>query len=353
MNWLVIMAGGAGERFWPMSRRRLPKQLLPIVSRKSMLQETVTRHRPVIDYRRMIVITNREQADEVRQQLPRSVSVVTEPTGRNTAPCIGLAAAMIAARDPDGVMAVVPADSWIGDVARYRRVVKQSLAYAGKQEVLITVGIKPSAPHTGYGYIELGNRINQRFWQARRFVEKPDRNTARRYVRSGRYRWNAGMFVWSVRSIQAALAKWQPRIAAGCRRLQGQVDQAGFERALAREFPRLEKISVDYAIMEKADNVVVANGDYPWDDVGDWTALARHLASPDGRNRVRGGFIGLDAAGCVCIGPPGHTIALLGVEDLVVVHTADATLVCRKEDTQRIKQLVQRLGKGKRLGHLL
>ncbi len=353
MNWLVIMAGGYGERFWPLSRRQRPKQLLPIVGKKPMLQETVSRLRPLIDYRQMIVITTREQADEVRRQVPRSVSVVVEPAGRNTAPCIGLAAAIVAHRDPDGVMAVVPADSWIGDVVRYRNVVKQALTYARKNKVLITVGIKPTAPHTGYGYIQLGQPINQRFWKARRFVEKPDLKTARNYVRSGRYRWNAGMFVWSVRAIQSALTQWCPDIATRCQRLQRLVDQPGFDRLLTREFPRMEKISIDYAIMEKADNVVVANGNYPWDDVGDWAALARHLASPDGKNRVRGGGISLDAKGCVCVGPHGHTIALLGVEDLVVVHTPDATLVCRKDETQRIKQLVGLLGKDKKLKHLL
>jgi len=346
MNWLVIMAGGSGERFWPMSRRTKPKQLQPIVGKDSMIQQTVARLRPLFDPARIVVVTNRVQAPQVRRQLPGVKHVLAEPVGRNTAPCIGWAAEVIRRRDPGAVMAVVPADSWIGDVDRYRQVVRDALALAAEREVLITIGIKPTSPQTGYGYVRLGKRLNQRFFQAREFVEKPDLATARRYVKSGEYRWNAGMFVWSAATITAAFQQHQPAMAA-------QLAQIKDARSLARIYPKLEKISVDYAIMEPADNVVVANGDFPWDDVGDWPAIERHFAKDAAGNVARGAFMGVDAQGCVVVSDAGHFVGLIGVTDLVVVHTADATLVCRKQDAQRVKELVVKLGAEPRFAQLL
>ena len=210
MNWAVIMAGGYGERFWPRSRRKQPKQLLPIVGDKTMIQQTVERVRPLVGDSRIVVVTNHEQAPLVRQQLPRVKHIIAEPLGRNTAPCIGLAVAIIGKQDPDAVMAVLPADSYIRDTERYRSVVGASLALAAQQDVLITIGIKPTSPHTGYGYIKLGRgftRHGVRFWDVERFVEKPDAVTAKKFYRSGEYRWNAGMFVWHVRTIQKAFQK--------------------------------------------------------------------------------------------------------------------------------------------------
>jgi mannose-1-phosphate guanylyltransferase len=220
MNWAVIMAGGVGERFWPLSRRKRPKQLLPIVGKQTMIQQTVARLTGVVPPSRILVITNAEQAPLVRKQLPRVKHVVAEPVGRNTAPCVAYAAAIIRERDPDAVMAVVPADSYIPDTARYRRVVGESLQFAGHENVLITIGIKPATPHTGYGYIQLGERLNDRFWKARRFVEKPDRATAEQFLASGEYRWNAGMFVWSLRAIGEAFQKYRPDMWLDARSLK-------------------------------------------------------------------------------------------------------------------------------------
>jgi mannose-1-phosphate guanylyltransferase len=325
MNWAVIMAGGYGERFWPMSRRNRPKQLLPILGKRTMLQETVARLRPLFAPARIVVVTNREQAAEVRKQLPGIKHIIAEPVGRNTAPCVALAAAIIGRRDPHAVMAVVPADSWIGNERRYRQVVSDALALAKQRDVLVTIGIKPTSAHTGYGYIELGRPLGEGFYAAKRFVEKPDPAAARRFVASGRYRWNAGMFVWSLRAIREAFQKHRPDLWMD-------------ERSLKRNYPKLQKISIDYAIMEKAGNVVVANGDFGWDDVGDWTALGRHKPStgPD--------FVSLDSSGCIVAGEAGHTVATVGVDDLIVVHTRDATLVCRKRDAQRVRDLVSKLG---------
>jgi mannose-1-phosphate guanylyltransferase len=333
MNWAVIMAGGVGERFWPMSRRKRPKQLLPLVGKKTMIQQTVARLTGLMPSSRMVIATNAEQAPLIRKQLPHVKHILAEPVGRNTAPCIAMAAAYIAERDPEAVMAVVPADSHIPDTARYRRVVGDALALAARENVLITIGIQPSSPHTGYGYIQLGDRLSDRFWKARRFVEKPDRATAEQFLATGEYRWNAGMFVWSLRAIGEAFQKYRPEMWADVRSLRGR-------------YPKLEKISIDYAIMEKADNVVVANGDFAWDDVGDWAAVERHEhTGPD--------FVSVDSTGCVVAGEPGHTVAAVGVNDLVIVHTRDATLVCRKDDAQRVRELVKKLAGERRHQKLL
>ncbi len=333
MNWAVIMAGGVGERFWPMSRRKCPKQFLPIVGRRTMIQQTVGRLAGVVPASRRVVVTHVEQARLARRQLPRVGHILAEPVGRNTAPCIAWATAFITKQDPDAVMVVVPADSYIPDTQKYRRVVREALALAAREQVLITIGIEPTSPHTGYGYIELGERLNERFWRARRFVEKPDRATAEQFLASGRYRWNAGMFVWSARTIAEAFQKYRP-------------DLWMEERALRRAYPKLEKISIDYAIMEKADNVVVANGDFAWDDVGDWAAVGRHEhTGPD--------FVSVDSAGCIVAGERGHTVAAVGVNDLVIVHTRDATLVCRKDDAQRVRELVKKMSGERKYRKLL
>ena len=346
MNWAVIMAGGYGERFWPMSRRRQPKQLLPIVGDRTMIQQTVERLQKLVPPSRMMVATNAEQAPQVRKQLKRVKNIVAEPVGRNTAPCVGLAAAIIGKRDPDAVMAVVPADSFIEDTARYREVVGDSLKLAGKENVLVTIGITPTSPHTGYGYIQLGEPMGERFWKAKRFVEKPDRATAEQFLATGQYRWNAGMFVWSYRAIREAFRKYQPK-------MWSQIERITDTRSLRRIYPKLEKISVDYAIMEKADNVVVANGDFDWDDVGDWPAVERHFEKDAHGNVARGEFVGLNTANCVVVGDHKHTVTAVGVSDLVIVHTPDATLVCRKSEAQKVRDLVKQLAAQRKYQKLL
>jgi mannose-1-phosphate guanylyltransferase len=340
MNWAVIMAGGVGERFWPMSRRQRPKQLLPIVGKRTMIQQTVARLQGVVSPSQMMVVTTAAQAPLVRQQVPRIKHIVAEPVGRNTAPCVGLAAALIAKHDPSAVIAVVPADSYIPDATRYRQVVSEALELAAREKVLVTIGIQPTSPHTGYGYIQLGDRLNDRFWRARRFVEKPDRATAEQFLASKQYRWNAGMFVWSVAAIREAFQEHQPAMWA-------QIAKIAAGGSLKRIYPTLEKISVDYAIMEKAGNVVVANGDFDWDDVGDWAAIERHAraAGPD--------FVSVDSSGCIVAGETGHTVAAVGVNDLIIVHTSDATLVCRKSEAQRVRDIVKQLGSERKYRKLL
>jgi mannose-1-phosphate guanylyltransferase len=357
MNWAVIMAGGYGERFWPKSRRKQAKQFLPIVGDKSMIQQTVERIRPLVSDAHVVVVTNHEQAALARKQLPRVKHVIAEPLGRNTAPCIGVAAAIIGKHDPDAVMAVLPADSYIRDAKGYQRVVGDALRLAAVESVLLTIGIQPTSPHTGFGYIQVGAELPTKsatkFWKAQRFVEKPDRKTAEEFVASGDYRWNAGMFVWSFRAIEDAYRAHQPMLWEACLRLQAAAGSKSFTRALAREYPKMEKISVDYAIMEKANNVVVANGDFDWDDVGDWPAIGRHYEKDSGGNVARGGFVGVEAADCIVVGDKDHLVAAIGVRDLVIVHTPDATLVCHKNDAQKVREVVKKLAAEKKYKRLL
>lgn len=349
MNWAVIMAGGFGERFWPMSRRTRPKQLLSIVGKRTMIQEAAERLRPLVPPSRVVVVTNAVQAPQVRKQLPRVKHVIAEPMGRNTAPCIALATAMIQRLDPEAIIAVVPADSWIGDVEKYRRVVGESLTLAAKRDVLITIGIQPTSPHTGYGYVQVDETLEGRFFKAKRFVEKPDLARAKEFLASGDYRWNAGMFVWSARAIWQAFEKLQPAMAESCARLA-----ASKLKNFAREYERLEKTSVDYAIMEKADNVVVANGDFDWDDVGDWPAIERHSKKDVAGNVARAEFVPLDASNCVVVsGDKEHVVTAVGVRDLVIVHTPDATLVCHKNEAQKVRDLVKKLAADRKYKKLL
>lgn len=344
MNWAVIMAGGVGERFWPMSRRKRPKQLLSVVGKRTLIQQTVARLKGVVAPSRMVVVTTADQVPLVRKQLPNVKHIIAEPVGRNTAPCVGLAAAIIGKHDPNAVMVVVPADSYIPDVEQYRRVVGDALEYAGREKVLITIGIQPTSPHTGYGYVQLGGAVAGRISRAKRFVEKPDRATAEQFLASGDYLWNAGMFVWSVGAINEALTQFQPDIAAGCRQIQAAVGTKNFARVLKREFGKMTKISIDYAVMEKAGNVVVAKGDFAWDDVGDWAAIERHHDKDAAGNVASGEFVGVDSRNCIVVNDSGKIITAVGVSDLVIVQTGDATMICRKGDSQRVREIVKQLG---------
>ncbi len=263
----------------------------------------------------------------MRRQLPGVKHILSEPAGRNTAPCVAWAAQYIEARDPQAVMVVVPSDSHIADVKQYRRVVASALALAGKEPVLITVGIKPDRPATGYGYIEMGKPLAAGFWKAKRFVEKPDLATARRFVASGRYRWNAGMFVWSAPAVRAAFEQHAPAVWRGVK----------------DDYAKVEKISVDYAIMEKAGNVVVANGSFDWDDVGDWPAVARHYRADESGNVGRGNIVHVETRDCVVVTDDNHLVAVVGLKDAVVVHTKDATLVCAKDQAQKVRDVARRL----------
>lgn len=343
--YAVIMAGGGGERFWPMSRMRTPKQLLALVTERTLIEETVARIEPIFPLRNILIITNTQQAPKIHRLLPKiqKQNIIAEPLRRDTAAAVALGAAIVARRNPNAVMAVLPADHVISEPVKYQRVLSDCLNLAGRENVLVTIGIKPTEPNTGYGYIEAGTKRGAKFWDARRFVEKPDLATARKYVASGRYRWNAGMFVWSVPSVSAALSSHMPELFSQLQTLRPVIDSPRFNAALRKLYPKLQRVSIDYGLMEKARNVVVADGSFAWDDVGSWVALERHLPRGKHGNVSRGKLVSLRSQNNIIIGDK-RLIATLGVSDLIIVETKDATLICHRNEAQKIKEIVTWLG---------
>src|SRR3954463_10302965 len=280
-RFVIIMAGGRGERFWPLSREKMPKQLLTLLGKKSFLQEAVERVLPLVPARNIFVITNAAQLPEVRKQLPKipKDNLVAEPVGRDTCAAVTLGAALVGARSTTGVMAVLPADHVIPDEKKFQQVLSDAFDLASRGQVIVTIGIKPTEPATGYGYIHAGNelpppqgvkRYKTAFYKAERFVEKPNYERALEYLSSGQYRWNAGMFIWSFVTVTQGLEKHQPEMAAACQRWFKAAGKPKLDKVLAKEYPEIKKISIDYALMEHAQNVVVADGSFSWDDLGAW-----------------------------------------------------------------------------------
>ncbi len=351
-RFVVIMAGGRGERFWPESRLARPKQLLPIVGEKAMLTQTVDRLKGLVDPKDVFVITNAEQRDAVLEVCPDldPAKVIGEPMGRDTAAAVGLAAVLVRRENPNASFAMLPADAVIHDAAGLRSTLETAFEAAEANPVLATVGITASFPATGYGYIQQGDTLGEyagrTVFNVKRFVEKPNHETAQSYLESGDYFWNAGMFVWSVGSIVAELEKSTPSLWGALQAIdRGLAAGEGMDPLLAEHYPNLEKVSVDYAIIEKATNVVMIESGFDWDDVGDWPAVGRHYPSDENGNVVRGLTQIEDSKNNIVFSrDDNHMIALLGVDDLIVVKTEDATLVCHKDKAQEIKKIVQTLG---------
>ncbi len=355
--YAVILAGGRGERFWPLSTARKPKQLLSLVGGRPLIAQAVDRLESMIPSSRVFIITNKDLVAATREAVPNlpAGNVVGEPVGRDTAAAIALGAALVRARHPDAAFCVLTADHIMGDIPLYRKTLLEALNLASAQEVLVTIGMRPSDPNTGYGYIEAGDRFSESngiaFFRARRFVEKPDRETAEQYLRAGRYFWNSGMFIWSVRSLENAFRKFRPALVELMKQI-GAAQAAEVPAVLDREFGKLEKISIDYALMEKADNIIMARGEFAWDDVGSWTALENHLPKDAAGNAVTGRCESVDSNDNIVVSGDRLT-ALVGVSGLVVVQSGGVTLVCPKERAQDVKKLVEKLKASGSYGEVL
>ncbi|GMU84190.1 MAG: mannose-1-phosphate guanylyltransferase [Phycisphaerales bacterium] len=345
MRHALIMAGGAGTRLWPLSRRKRPKQLLRLFENQSLLQLARRRLAGLFEPANIWVITSQSYINLVRNELPDlpHENLIGEPEGRDTANAIGLAAHLLHRRDPDGTMAVFTADHIITPIEEFQAAISRGLAAAEQQPgALVTFGITPDSPHTGYGYIHRGDDAGPGVSRVLEFREKPSLAVAEGYVKSGAYLWNSGMFVWRTQAILAELERCLPdnyralgELAAGWKTL------SGTERA-ARMFAAVPKISIDFGVMEKAGNVLVVEMPCKWQDLGSWTAIAATRDADAGGNIiVAPQTITLDARDNIVVSDSGHLIVLLGVSDLVVVHAGDATLVCRKEHEQRLKELVK------------
>jgi mannose-1-phosphate guanylyltransferase len=361
-RFVIIMAGGRGERFWPVSREKTPKQLITLLGKRSFLQQAVDRVLPLAPLKNILIITNAVQAPEVRKQLPKlpKENVIAEPIGRDTTAAVTLGAAIVGQRNVNAVMAVLPADHVIPEEKKFQQVLADAFDLASRGQVIVTIGIKPTEPATGYGYIRVGNELpppqgvkkyKSTFFKAEQFVEKPQYDKAVEYLNSGQYRWNAGMFIWSFVTITQGLEKHQPEMAAACQRwFEAAKSPARLDKVLAREYPEIKKISIDFALMEKAQNVVVADGAFEWDDLGSWTALARHIkADPEGNCAVAD-FIHVDAARNIIFDARTKNrtpIAVVGLRDSILVQTDDAVLLAHKSQSQKVKEMVKKLSEKK------
>ncbi len=346
--YAIIMAGGKGERFWPLSTTCRPKQLLALAGGKPLIVQAVERLAGIVPPERILIVTNQALVPAIRDLLGQGspVGVLGEPVGRDTAAAIAAGAAWIKRRDPEAVFCVLTADHIIGNLDVFRETLLRGMEFCAANDILMTIGIAPATPSSAYGYIETGDRWkaagNIQFFHAKRFVEKPDVETAKAYLATGRYVWNSGMFIWSLKSIQKAFAGLRPDLADKIEAWSRVRNDAEFQAVLERDFPVLEKISIDYAVMEKAANIIVCKGSFAWDDVGSWPALESHLQK-DGQNNARLGDVEAFESRNNIVVSEGRLTALVGVQDLVVVQADGVTLVCDKSRAQDIKGLLAQL----------
>jgi mannose-1-phosphate guanylyltransferase len=341
----VIMAGGSGTRFWPASRRTLPKQLLALAGDTPLLRATYERVAPLLPAQQIWVVTTAATAELARRLLPELAAdhVVAEPVGRDTAACTGLAARLLIAEDPEAVCLVLPADHLVGDEDRFRQAMRTGARLVGDEGGLLTFGIRPTRPETGYGYLKLGPAERTvDGWDVHhleRFVEKPDQATARAYVASEDHLWNSGMFAWRAADLLAEIERQLPLLAAGLERIASALGSAEADSVLAREYPNLPRISVDFGIMENASRCWTMPVDFPWSDVGSWSALAAVLPRDGDGNALRGRTVRVAASDNILVSQ-GPAIAVAGVHGLVVVATDDAVLVVPTSEAQQVRDIV-------------
>ena len=355
----VILAGGRGTRFWPLSRRRIAKQLLPLDGKQTMIQQTVRRLLPLAPAQRLWVITNDDLRSAIVRQLPRldRKQILAEPVGRNTAPAIGLAAFLLQQRDPEAILGLFPSDHVIADESKYRQTISRAVEIAAAGENIVVLGIRPNRPETGYGYIEAGASSNGNALRVRRFTEKPDLSRAREFLAAGNYFWNSGMFLWSARTLVNALREHLPKTTRILEQIAESFASRKFASTFRRLYPNCENISIDYAVLEPlsakgedASNIFCLPADFGWNDLGSWTALHEHQAArlrpADANVLVNDGSFILDASGNY-VYAPGKFVATVGVNDLVIVQTDDALLITTRERAQDVGKIVKYLDEKK------
>lgn len=342
----VIMAGGKGERFWPKSREKTPKQFLSLTDDGvTMIQHTIKRLLPLVNLENIFIVTNKNYVSLVKDQLPElpKNNILVEPIGKNTAPCVGLASAVINSRYDDAVMLILPSDHLIKNNEKYLGILKQAIDLAQKNNNLVTIGVTPTYPETGYGYIHFDkNKIISGGYQVKEFVEKPDIDKAKKYMESGEYLWNSGMFIWKLSSILTNYKEFLPSIFNGILKIKEAVNTSNYESVLSECFNSFQSESIDYGIMEKAKNIYTIPGDFGWDDVGSWKALERIKQADENKNVIDGEVVAVNTERSVIWGNK-KLIAVAGLKDVVIVDTDDALLICDKNNTQQVKDIIKEL----------
>jgi mannose-1-phosphate guanylyltransferase len=345
----VIMAGGIGSRFWPLSRRDRPKQFISLLDESTLIQNTSSRLEGIVPADKRYVVTNERYVEQTRAQLPAlpEENIMAEPIGRNTAPCITYAAMKIHEQDPDAIMIVLPADHVISDVGRFHRVLEVGIEAARERGALVTIGIEPTYPATGYGYIQFdpeddGVSDEPRSRYVKTFAEKPNLATAERFLDSGDFLWNSGMFIWRAEAILDAVQRHLPDVYEAFLPYHDVIGTSEERSTLERIFRSCPSISIDYGVMERADKVYVVPGSFGWSDVGDWRAVYDLAEKNEHGNSIQGNAILHDSSRCL-IQAGDRLVALVGVHDMIVVDTEDALLVCQRDSTQRVKNVVDYL----------
>ncbi len=348
--YAVIMAGGKGTRFWPLSRGKRPKHLLNITGEKSVIQYTVDRVTPLVGRDRVLIVTGASHSDEIREQLPHlpPENILVEPVGRNTAPCIGLAALHIRKRNPEAVMCVFPSDHLIADTESFLDSLTTASEVAKMNDCLITIGIKPQWPETGYGYMERGKITDTigktGIYEVRSFREKPDTATAETFLKEGRFFWNSGMFIWKASTILHMIQRLIPDLYEGLLKIEKSIGTTHEKDVLSTIYRDIQSVSIDYSIMEKARNVFMVEGNFGWNDIGSWDALWDVLDKDESGIAARGDVIPFDSSNSL-IYSPQKMVAMIGVKDLIVVETGDSLLICKRGTSQDVRKVVEHLEK--------
>ncbi len=340
--YAVIMAGGVGSRFWPRSRAATPKQLLKIFGDDTMIQATVNRLKGLVNNEKIFVITNEIQKEQITEQLAEipPENIIAEPFGKNTAPCVGLSAAIINKIDPDAVILTLPADHLILNEEKFRNTLANAADFAYENDALVTIGIVPTRPETGYGYIQIGEEeISRGIFKVQTFAEKPNLSTAKRFVKSGDFYWNSGMFIWRGDTILSEIETHMPDLYHGVLQIREAYGNDDFEKVLRSVYGQLRSISIDYGVMEKSSKVYLTKGEFDWNDVGSWEAVYQ-LSERDDKGNAQIGDVYTEKTFGSYIYSKDKFAAVIGVENLVIIETKDALLVCNRDDAQSVKNVV-------------